>query len=285
MTSCTQTSTGVCLLGKLVVFISFLYLFATVRDTRRKRQTVLTVSSPTENFFVLNQFSTTSSANLAARRRQPHTHRLGPFTSIALFIVLQAAEFSGALDQEAVSTVDVLLQARCLRMRSFKDAQLTTSIICVVAMAVLILLNLFSGIGLLPTLRQIDDRQLIVPRNTPLVAPLQPLQVSNGAVVTLADVTDAGEPAAWESKVEACKLKLRRLKWDVVLFFISVVPSALAFIGDQAWYGALFSVILHDPAQLEFGCIGMIWIFAFFSFLCIASLTIKTFLSLRTASK
>ncbi|GAA6011646.1 hypothetical protein JCM10207_004194, partial [Rhodosporidiobolus poonsookiae] len=152
-------------------------------------------------------------------------------------------------------------------------------------------LNLFAGIYLLSTLRQIDDRHLVVPRNTPLVAPLQPIPISSGRVTTLADVTAGtglGEKSAreeWERvDEEASKLKLHRLKWDVVLFFFSVAPSCLAFIGYTVWMYTRMIYVLYDAGQLEFACLGMIWIYAFLSLVCLGALTGKTLLSLRTAA-
>ncbi|KAJ8293817.1 hypothetical protein OF846_003081 [Rhodotorula toruloides] len=280
-------------------------------------------------FFALlaaTTYSTTSAANLASRGRQPHSHRLGPFTSAAMFTILlpvllglvlaigiwtgsrwhrfasrweevydflgqQAAAYSGgALDPARVKQADAMLGARCATAMKAKDALLTNSIVYIVAAVVLVALNLFSGIYLLSTLRYIDDRQLIVPRGTPLVAPLQPLPSStlNGADPTLADVTEAGQPtAAWEAAAEAevSKLKVHRLRWDVTLFFMSVVPSCLAFIGYTAWLGTQMIAIMSDAGKYEFATLGMIWIYAFVSLVCLSALTIKTLLSLRLSAR
>ncbi|GAA6054300.1 hypothetical protein JCM3770_001422 [Rhodotorula araucariae] len=278
-------------------------------------------------FFALlsiTTFSTTSAANLASRGRKPHTHRLSPAASAAMCIVLlpvllglvlgvgiwtgtrwyrfasnwqnaydflgrQARRYDGTLDAAAVTRADALLLARCQSSMVAKDALLTNTIIYVVAAGVLIFLNLFSGIYLLATLRQIDDRHLVVPRGTRLVAPLEPLPASTtaGEQVTLADVRTAGQPAAWEADADAevSKMKVRRLQWDVTLFFMSVVPSCLAFIGYTAWLGTQFVDVLFSPARYEFATLGMIWIYAAVSLTCLAALTIKTVLSLRAAAR
>ncbi|GEM08791.1 proteophosphoglycan ppg4 [Rhodotorula toruloides] len=280
-------------------------------------------------FFALlaaTTYSITSAANLASRGRQPHSHRLGPFTSAAMFTVLfpvllglvlavgiwtgsrwhrfasrweeayqflgqQAAAYTGgAPDPARVQQADAMLGARCATAMKAKDALLTNSIVYIVAAAVLVALNLFSGIYLLSTLRYIVDRQLIVPRGTALVAPLQPLRSStpNGADATLADVNEVGQPiAAWEAAAEAevTKLKMHRLRWDVTLFFMSVVPSCLAFIGYTAWLGTQMIAIMSDPRKYEFATLGMIWIYAFVSLVCLSALTVKTFLSLRLAAR
>ncbi|GAA6028689.1 hypothetical protein JCM8097_007348 [Rhodosporidiobolus ruineniae] len=264
-------------------------------------------------------YSTTSSANLASRGRKPNTHRLGPWTSAGLFVVLlpvllgvvlgtgiwtgskwhrfavrwedayrflgeRARGWDGTLDEQAVRRADELLTARCAAISPFKHAQFATSMVYIVAAAVLILLNLFSGIYLLSTLRQIDDNHLVVPRGTPLVAPLQPIPTSTGEVATLADVTAGGQPAEWEKDAEVSKLKVHRLRWDVILFFTSVVPSCAAFIAYAAWLGTRFFEVMSHPGQLEFASTGMIWIYSALSLGCLLALTIKTLLSLHAAS-
>ncbi|GAA5908705.1 hypothetical protein JCM6882_008179 [Rhodosporidiobolus microsporus] len=271
-------------------------------------------------FFALlsiTTFSTTSSANLASRGSKPDTHRLPPWATGLLFFILvpvllgvvigtgvwtgslwerfatrweevydylgeQAAVYNGTVDAAAAQRASDLLMARCMAVPPFKNAHFTTSLIYIVAAGVLIILNLFSGIYLLSTLRQIDDRHLVVPRGTPLVAPLQPIPASSGHVTTLADITASGAPAAWEKEGEVSALKLHRLRWDVVLFFMSVVPFCAAFIGYTAWLGTHFYKIMADAGLLEFATTGMIWIYAFLSLLILSSLTIKTLLSLRT---
>ncbi|GAA6025540.1 hypothetical protein JCM10207_008892, partial [Rhodosporidiobolus poonsookiae] len=217
----------------LVVLISFLYLFVTIRDTRRKGRKVWLariVRRPAGRYFVVNQylsyplfsillgaiwiaytayiytmfgpsqgnprslfywlslgwmpffallatttFSTTSSANLASRGRKPNTHRLGPWTSFAIFVVLlpvllslvlglgiwtglrwhvfasnwqrafdylgeQAAAYGGgALDEAAVQRASDLLMTRCVTAGAWHDAQLVQSIVYIVASVVLLL--------------------------------------------------------------------------------------------------------------------------------------------------
>ncbi|BGP49517.1 hypothetical protein JCM10450v2_005409 [Rhodotorula kratochvilovae] len=279
-------------------------------------------------FFALlsiTTFSTTSAANLASRGRKPHTHRLSPAASAAMCAVLlpvllglvlavgiwtgtrwhrfasqwqraydflgrQARGYDGTLDAGVLAAADALLLERCVRAMAAKDALLTNSIIYIVAAGVLIILNLFSGIYLLSTLRQIDDQHLVVPRGTPLVAPLEPLPAStlSGEVATLADVRAAeGQPAlpAWEAEAEVSKMKVHRLQWDVTLFFMSVVPSCGAFIGYTAWLGTQFVDVLFSPARFEFATLGMIWIYAAVSLACLAALTAKTLLSLRAAAR
>lgn len=132
-------------------------------------------------FFALlaaTTYSTTSAANLASRGRQPHSHRLGPFTSAAMFTVLlpvllglvlaigiwtgsrwhrfasrweevydflgqQAAAYSGgALDPARVQQANTMLGARCATAMKAKDALLTNSIVYIVAAAVLVAVRL-----------------------------------------------------------------------------------------------------------------------------------------------
>ncbi|BGP17626.1 hypothetical protein JCM10213v2_005661 [Rhodosporidiobolus nylandii] len=276
-------------------------------------------------FFALlstTTFAVTSSANLASSGKQPGSHRLGPRASAAIFILLvpvllgvvlgtgiwtgyrwhtfasswqrafdflgrQAAEYSGTLDEQTVQQATELLETRCSHIQPFRRSQLVTSIIYIVAALVLVLLNLFSALYLLSTLstlRQIDDRQLVVPRDMPLVAPLQPIPQSTEAT-TLATVTDAGQPAEWESEAQTAKLKLHRLRWDVVLFFMSVVPSCLAFIGYTAWMNNRLIYTLYSAPAFEFADLGMIWIFAAISLACLSALTIRSLLSLRAAKR
>ncbi|GAA5825101.1 hypothetical protein JCM11251_006099 [Rhodosporidiobolus azoricus] len=273
-------------------------------------------------FFALlsiTTFSTTSSANLASRGRNPDTHRLPPWATAILFFILvpvligivlgtgiwtgtrwhrfasrwqeaydylgaEAKRFNGTVDPVAAQTASGLLMARCRAIPPFNHAQFATSMIYVVAAAVLIVLNLFSGIYLLSTLRQMDDRHLVVPRGTPLVAPLQPIPLSTGRVTTPADITAGKGRAVWEREGEASQLKLHRLRWDVVLFFMSVVPFCATFIGYEAWFGTRFVEITMDPGLLEFAILGMIWIYAFLSLLILGALTLKTLLTLRTAN-
>ncbi|GJN90203.1 hypothetical protein Rhopal_003202-T1 [Rhodotorula paludigena] len=277
-------------------------------------------------FFALlsvTTYSTTSAANLASRGRKPGTHRLSPFFSglicaILLPVVLgvvtgvgiwtgsrwyrfatrwqraynylgqQADVYTGgAPDAAAVETASALLLGRCETAQSWADAQLTNSIIYIVVSAVLIFMNVFAGLYLLSSLRQIDDRHLVVPRGTPLVAPLEPLPATtlHGDTATLADVCDAGQPAAWEEDAAVSKLKVHRLRWDVTLFFFSVVPSLLAFIAYAAWLGTRLWQVMWDAPRFEFACLGMIWIYAAVSLACLSALTIKTILSLRNAAR
>lgn len=120
-------------------------------------------------------------------------------------------------------------------------------------------MNVFAGLYLLSSLRQIDDRHLVVPRGTPLVAPLEPLPATtvHGDTATLADVCDAGQPAAWEEDAAVSKLKVHRLRWDVTLFFFSVVPSLLAFIAYTAWLGTRLWQVMFDAARCSSsGCVS-----------------------------
>lgn len=115
----------------------------------------------------------------------------------------------------------------CLAVPVFQHAQHTTALIYVVVAAILIVLNVFAGLYLISTLRQTDENGGVVPRGTRVVAPLQPLaSPSSGSEENYADLASTDAPvAAWE-KDEQTKLKVHRLRWDVLLVRLSLLPES-----------------------------------------------------------
>ena len=105
----------------------------------------------------------------------------------------------------------------------------------------------------------------------------------------------------WEQESVAAGLK--RLEWDMVLFFVAVVPSCLLFIIFSAWMAnnldrvfvspelfvfpfSSFSTRGADdprPTRYEFSTQGLIFIFSCTSFVSLLSLTLKTSLSLLSS--
>lgn len=81
----------------------------------------------------------------------------------------------------------------------------------------LVQINIAGGLYLLTTLRALGNRQ-VVPRNTPLVAPLQPFTTTLGST-TFGDATRAPgvETNPWEVDTQENILKLKSLEWDVTL--------------------------------------------------------------------
>lgn len=129
-------------------------------------------------------------------------------------------------------------------------------------------INVVGGFRLLTTLRQVS-RNHIIPRDARLVAPLQPFPLPT-STCTSKDSTNSTfafpSPLAYENgsvqpqqeeansttglrPMEAIlpdRSRLKRLEWDVTLFFIAVVPSCLAFIGFSAWLSTNFLAVLMD---------------------------------------
>ncbi|GAA5874693.1 hypothetical protein JCM8547_003957 [Rhodosporidiobolus lusitaniae] len=301
-----------------IAYVSYIYRMFGNKGNPRNLWWYLTLGFlPLFALLSTTTYSTTSAANLASRGKEANTHRLGPKTCAAIFAVLgpvllglvlgtgiwtgikwhefatrweeaydylgeEAGRYTGTLEESAVERASRLLGARCSAIVPFQDAQFTTAIIYIVAAAILILLNLFGGIYLLSSLRQLDGHHVFVPRGTRLVAPLRPIPSNDSSIATLTDLGDATDGtgrADWEK--EPSKMKLHWLRWDVVLFFASVVPSCMGLIGYEAWMSQQFIYIFSDAGLLEFACLGMIWIYAFISVVCLSALTIKTILSLR----
>lgn len=138
-----------------------------------------------------------------------------------------------------------------------------TAIYCLSA-AVLILINLIGGLYLLATLRALGNHQRVVPQHTPLVAPLQPFKTgpsplyvpeegSNGSA-TLASPDpeqqkrrgSAGSEA-WGKQASAPSAGLKKLQWDVTLFFLAVVPMSLLFMGWSIFASRNFVLVLTRP--------------------------------------
>ncbi|KAK4054977.1 hypothetical protein OIO90_003318 [Microbotryomycetes sp. JL221] len=159
-------------------------------------------------------FAVLSGANLASQGTKPNSHRLGPILANSVYIVLiplivvtisttgiwtglkwksfghawedaylalgQAGQqFNGTVDWQLNYQIQNLLQHRYDTYNSFEQSQYVCTVVYVLSACCLILINVTGGFYLLATLRSVGqgpNRNVPVPRNLPLVAPLEPFK-------------------------------------------------------------------------------------------------------------
>ncbi|KAM0791715.1 hypothetical protein ACM66B_003984 [Microbotryomycetes sp. NB124-2] len=296
-------------------------------------------------------FAVLSGANLASQGSKPNTHKLGPWLANSVYFVFiplvtvaisatgiwtgfkwqtfgyawetaylalgeAGRSFNGTVDWTLNKAIQQMMTTRGDTYFAFQDSQYVCTIVyCLSAMA-LIFLNVSGGFYLLWTLRAIGqgpNRNVPVPRNTPLVAPLQPFrtesprrpsETSPHAVDSINEkdigVSLASSPnmsaiprpsvqfSSMQSQgtgVTAAQTKLKRLRWDVWLFFVAVVPVCLLFIGFSLFATHNYLYVLQQPALLEFMCIGLVYVYSVITLVSLVVLTIKGLLSLYGTPK
>ncbi|SGZ02746.1 BQ5605_C033g11226 [Microbotryum silenes-dioicae] len=229
-----------------------------------------------------------------------------------LYETLQSAarEWDGTLSQSTIDTVNYLSDQRIASADDWRRAvQGCTVVYCLFAF-LLIILNFIGGIYLVYTLRSLDSCTsyvVPVPANTPLVAPLRliltedrklsesPLTSdSEKGATNCSTLPSHGVPetttlptAPWEandfstSSYFGASTRLKRLEWDVMLFFVSVVPSCLVFMGFSIWFALQCYEILLNPARFEFLLTGFVWMYTLWGTLAMAAITLKTICSSR----
>lgn len=110
-----------------------------------------------------------------------------------------------------------------------------------------------------------------VHRNTPLVARLTPLLAdphdlspSIESISPLSTVQSVRPSLGTRSNSTATILNpsLKRLEWDITLFFLAVVPACLVFISYAAWLSTHYTDVLTHAVLLEFSLFGMQWIYS-----------------------
>ncbi|SCV73598.1 BQ2448_7524 [Microbotryum intermedium] len=221
---------------------------------------------------------------------------------------LAAREWDGTLVQATVDNINILSDKRLSAAYDWRRAVQGCTIVYSLFASLLIILNFVGGIYLVYTLRSLDNRTsyvVPVPANTPLVAPLNPIPTKDMCVNDSPRTTPKGEKVAtvcftprsqgtpetptlpsapWEDKPFStsstpffdASIRLKRLEWDVMLFFVSVVPSCLIFMGFSIWFALQCFEILINPVRFEFLLTGFVWIYTLWGTLAMTAITLKT---------
>ncbi|KAK4700730.1 hypothetical protein P7C70_g5511, partial [Phenoliferia sp. Uapishka_3] len=144
-----------------------------------------------------------------------------------------------------------LLHAPYRDFIQFHRVSVITDVVC---FGILVFVNL-AGLTLLTALRRASPSSSLVPRLTPLVAPLGPLASADlpdekleHSISIEGDYFSSkqGEVVDGEDEKERRVTgKGHRLGWDVMLFYVGVIPSAALYLVYASW-------ILAQP-DVEFG--------------------------------
>ncbi|ORY62730.1 hypothetical protein BCR35DRAFT_270681 [Leucosporidium creatinivorum] len=280
----------------------------------------------------ITTFAVLSGANLASKGRAPNSHRLSPFIANTLLLGLPlcmvvaisvagiwsgrkwqifahswtaaydalgvaASEWNGTFDEATKAEMLGGLGAdfsgsRLERYFEFRSSQYISTVIYCLSASILIVINLTGGLYLLATLRALGGQHRVVPRNEPLVAPLQPFATGPSALDTTGASPTPNSPISFENKDSrsssawekmSASAGLKRLEWDVTLFFIAVVPACVLFMGFSIFMANNLTVVLTTPSLYEFAFMGIIFIYACITFLSLLALTIKTALSVYSS--
>ncbi|KAI5474461.1 hypothetical protein MNV49_003235 [Pseudohyphozyma bogoriensis] len=271
----------------------------------------------------ITTFAVLAGANLSSVGSQPRSHKLSPLVHNALFVFLlpitvagmagvgiwagigwkhfavswqntydaaslAAAQWNGTVNAALDDELQQKAVVRLAYVAEFLYRESTCMKVYIAGAGCLVVINAIGGFVLLSKLRGSPDGT-IVPIDQPIVARLAPLNSTE----TLNKDSDpfediAIDPAALQRSLASnvtLPTRLKRLDWDVTLFFLSVVPACLAFIAYCSWIILRFLQLMADGRQLEFFCTGIIWIYAALAGASLTAMVIKKLVTRREVAQ